>query len=87
MMVMGFVYLDKSMRSLNSSMYASTFCLPWKYQSDLSRMSAVVASFSGQNTVVNSSLNLSQDAKHIFPVRISCRITCLAKVATCPPLK
>jgi hypothetical protein len=36
---------------------------------------------------VNSSLNSSQDAKHIFPVRISCHIMCSAKVATCPPLK
>jgi hypothetical protein len=36
---------------------------------------------------VNLSLNLSQDAKHIFPLRISCHITRSAKVVACPPLK
>jgi hypothetical protein len=43
--------------------------------------------FSGQNAAVNSSLNLSQEAKHIFPVRISCCIMRSAKVAARPPLK
>jgi hypothetical protein len=75
------------MRSLNSSIYASTFHLAWKYRSDLSHMSAVVASFSGQNTAMNLSLNSSQDAKHIFPLHISCCIIRSAKVATHPPLK
>jgi hypothetical protein len=36
---------------------------------------------------VNSSLNSSHEAKHIFPVRISCRIMRSAKVAARPPLK
>jgi hypothetical protein len=63
---MGSVYPDKLTRSLNSSMYASTFHLPWKYWSDSSHMSAVVASFSGKNAAMNSSLNSSQDVKHIF---------------------
>jgi hypothetical protein len=87
MMAMGSVYLDKSMRSLNSSMYASTFRLPWKYQFDSSHMSAVVTSFSGQNAAMNPSLNSSYDVKHIFPVHISCRMTCSVKVAAHPPLK
>jgi hypothetical protein len=50
-------------------------------------MSAVVASFSGQNTAMNSSLNLSHDAKHIFPVCISCHITRSVKVSAHLPLK
>jgi hypothetical protein len=87
MMAMGSVYPDRSTRSLNSSMYTSTFHLPWKYWSDSSLISAVVASFSGQNAAVNPSLNSSHDAKHIFLVRISCRIMHSAKVAARPPLK
>jgi hypothetical protein len=36
---------------------------------------------------VNSSLNSSHEAKHIFPVHISCHIMRSAKFTTHPPLK
>jgi hypothetical protein len=50
-------------------------------------MSAVVASFSGQNVDMNSSVKSLHDAKHIFPNRSSCHKMCLAKLAARPPLK
>jgi hypothetical protein len=50
-------------------------------------MSAVVASFSGQNADTNSSVNSLQDAKHIFPDLNSCRKMRLVKLAACLPLK
>jgi hypothetical protein len=39
-------------------------------------MGAVVASFSGQNVAVNSSVKSCQDAKHIFPDPSSCHKMC-----------
>jgi hypothetical protein len=53
------------MSSLNSLVYVSMFCFPWKYQSDLSVMSAVVALFSGQKINVNSSVNSVYEVKTI----------------------
>jgi hypothetical protein len=68
-------------------MYASIFYLAWKYQSDSSLMSAVVASFSGKHIDVNSSVKSFHDAKHIFPEHSSCREILSAKLATHAPLK
>jgi hypothetical protein len=75
------------MSSLNSLVKALTFYFPWKYWSDLSVISAVVASFSGQKINANSSINLVQEVKTIFPVFISCLTICLVKVAAHPILQ
>jgi hypothetical protein len=50
-------------------------------------MSAVVASFSGQNVAVNSSVKLLHDAKHIFPDLSSCLRMRSVKLAARLPLK
>jgi hypothetical protein len=47
----------------------------------------MVASFSRQNIGMNPIMMSPQDAKHIFPVFISCLTMCLAKVAAHPLLR
>jgi hypothetical protein len=50
-------------------------------------MSTVVASLSGQNVNVNSSVKSLYDAKHIFPDHNFCHKMRSEKLAMRPPLK